>query len=253
MRPVEKFLTPRTIPSAGSASPGRTRTTSPTSQIRKAARGFSVDRVTASCADGDHLHRVGAVLAWAEPVNHAVALRSLARNVEAEPATTFQVAAHPPGSERLASPAPAGQIADRLEGGIDERLVYLRQAPQVIEHLRQEAAMPGRRHRLAIATRVTAQRLRRGGKVDPGLPGRNQALACLGCIQGVLNRRSHLHPQLPGEYHPLRLTMTAKDHGLGAKPAVREVGGDLAEASSRLGRRQHFDRTRWNHTRKCSG
>jgi hypothetical protein len=210
------------------------------SQIRQAARCFSVDDVTASWADGDDLHRVGAVLTRAEPVDHAVALRSLAGNVEAEAAATFQVTTHPSGPERLAGPAPPGQVADCLKGRIDERLVQFCQTPQVIEDLRQEAAMPGRRHRSAIAVRVPAQRRRCGVEVDPGAPGHHQALARLGCIQRVLERRSQLHPQLPRDDHPLRLAMTAKGHRFGATPALSEVSGDLAEPSSRFGRRQHL-------------
>lgn len=59
------------------------------SQTRKSAHGLSVDDVAASRADGDHLDRVGAVLARAEPVDHTMALRPLAGNVEAEPAATL--------------------------------------------------------------------------------------------------------------------------------------------------------------------
>lgn len=75
--------------------------------------------------DGDHLDGVRLAFRGAEAIDDAVALRPLARQVEAEPAAAFEIAAHQAGAERLADPAPAGQVADRLECRVDKLFVEL--------------------------------------------------------------------------------------------------------------------------------
>lgn len=160
----------------------------------KPAQSLLVDAVAASLPDGDHLNGVRVVFIWAKAVDDTVTLRALAWHVEAEPPAPFKVAGDPSGPERFAGPAPAGQVADRMEGGVDERLVCLCQAPQVIEHLRQEAAVPGLRHRSAVASRDAVQRHSDLVEVEPGLPGLDQASTCFGCVERVLHRRGQLHP-----------------------------------------------------------
>ncbi len=79
--------------------------------------------MAAARPDRDHFHSVRAVLAGAEAVDDAVALRPPGRQVETEPAAAFQVAAHQPGPERLANSAPAGQVTDSSECRVDKLLV----------------------------------------------------------------------------------------------------------------------------------
>jgi hypothetical protein len=75
--------------------------------------------------DRDHLDSVGLAFRGAEAIDDAVALRPLARHVEAEPAAAFEIAAYQAGAERLADPALAGQVADRLECRFDKLFIEL--------------------------------------------------------------------------------------------------------------------------------
>jgi hypothetical protein len=91
--------------------------------------------MTAAGPDRDHFHCVRAVLAGAKAVDDAVALGPPSRQVETEPSAAFQIAAHQAGPERLADPAPAGQVADSSECRVDKLLIDCCQGSKVVEDL----------------------------------------------------------------------------------------------------------------------